>query len=452
MMQGAYQAGQVAPQAAFEGTVLRSVGQQWEAGALDHTKASPGRYNAANERLIYTAPDMPSLLKEATPYQRPGMPALSERSVVSLDYRASPDAHGRGGVADLAEGARRVGLPPGSLTQAKGPASPSWLHQLTGEHPYTLPQQAAKGAADAGASGLRAPSAEAGHQINIVARNTHPDQVRPASVLRYDAQGQAGTPQAASHIRPMPANDLPTQAGPLSKPAGLKPTLTSATQPGRHLGAMNQSPEPQLRSDIKSLGRQWVNGASEGYPRAASTRYGAVGGALATLADAGVAVAKGQSISASKVGQNVASNAALGGGAAKAVDLLAPRMGLVKAGGAVGGAIQASVSGYHNYQAYQAGQISGAKAVANTVVDTGTAVAAGAAGAAVGAAVGSVLPVAGTAAGAVVGFGVGMGVHYGIQAVDRATGMLDHAKSTLTTGLQSAQSMAGQAWSAVTPW
>jgi hypothetical protein len=177
-----------------------------------------------------------------------------------------------------------------------------------------------------------------------------------------------------------------------------------------------------------------------------------VGGAAATLIDAGVRASRGGSVNAGQVATATATNAVVGGGAAKAVDLLAPRIGLVKAGGAVGALVQAGVSGYGNVQAYRAGEISGSRAVANTAVDTGTALAAGAAGAWVGGAVGSVVPVAGTAVGAVVGFGVGVAAHYAIGQLDKVTGFTSAAKDALTSGIDSVSSGASKAWHSLTPW
>jgi hypothetical protein len=177
-----------------------------------------------------------------------------------------------------------------------------------------------------------------------------------------------------------------------------------------------------------------------------------VGGAVATMVDAAVAASQGKQVQAGHVARDLATNTALGAGSAKVLDAVAPRLGLVKAGGAVGGAIGAGVSGYQNFQAYKAGEIKGSEAVANTVVDTGTAVAAGAAGAAAGAAVGSVVPVAGTAAGAVAGFAVGVGVHYGIQALDSVTGATDSAKHALASGIDTVGHGASKAFHALTPW
>jgi len=454
----AYQAGRVAPQQAFDGTLFRAASTTYEQTMLNHNFGSPGRYNAGGQGMLYTSPDAASMLHENAAYASAGQHPLAGKTVLEVDLHAAPDANGRGGVSDLAEGARRVGLPIEALTETKGGKSPSLLHQLTGEHPYTLPQQVSKGASDAGASALRAPSATGGEQIDIVARNAQPGQLTPQRITRYDAAGNAAPTQSARGVvQPMPADARPYVDGPLNKAAGVRPPLqptgklATADAPGRPLGAVSQSPETPATSRVGQV-RQGLTGAQEGYPRASSARYGAVGGAAATLIDAGVRAAQGEHVAAGQVATATATNAAVGGGAAKAVDLLAPRMGLVKAGGAVGALVQAGVSGYSNVQAYRAGEISGSRAVANTVVDTGTAFAAGAAGAWAGAAVGSVVPVAGTAIGAVVGFGVGVGVHYAIGYLDKATGVTTAAKEALASGLDAVGSGASKAWHALTPW
>lgn len=458
----AYEAGRAAPQSAFDGDVLRAIGTRNEAGALNHNYGGPGRSNARGQGMIYTAPDAASLLRENAVYAKPGEHPLKEKSVVEMRYTATPDANGRGGVADMAEGARLKGLPVESLVEPKGGGKPSWLHQLTGEHPYTLPQQASKGASDMGASGLRAPAAVGGDQIDIVTRNTSPGQITPKSVTRYGVDGSvASRSPAAGVIQPMPADARSYSSGPLDKRPGGRPAIdidpndtrafAKADAKGRPLSAASEGLEAPGKTPLDRA-RQSMTGAREGYPRAASTRYGAVGGAAATLIDAGVRAARGEQVNGGQVAADTAKNAALGGAAAKGFDALAPRIGAVKAGGAVGALVQAGVSGYSNVQAYRAGEISGSRAVANTVVDTGTAVAAGAAGAWVGATVGSVVPVAGTAVGAVVGFGVGVGVHYAIGYLDKATGITSAAKDALTSGLDAVGSGAAKAWHALTPW
>lgn len=456
----AYEAGRAAPQQAFDGNVLRAT--KFEAGALNHEYGGPGRSNARGQGMIYTAPDAAGLLRENAVYAKPGEHALKDKSVVELRYTATPDANGKGGVADMAEGARLTKFPQAALVQPKGGDKPSWLHQLTGEHPYTLPQQAGKGASDNGASGLRAPAAVGGDQIDIVTRNTRPDQLTPLEVTRHGADGAVvSRVPAAGVVDAMPVDARSYKDGLLDKQPGVRPAIVQnsdgtrsfakADAPGRPLSAANEGLEG--RGDTRlDRARQALTGAREGYPRAPSTRYGAVGGAAASLVDAGVRAARGEQVNAGQVTQDVAKSAALGGAAAKGFDVLARHTSVIKAGGAVGALVQGGVSGYTNVQAYRAGQISGTRAVANTVVDTGTAAAAGAAGAGVGALVGSVVPVAGTAVGAVVGFGVGVGAHYAIGALDKATGFTNSLKDGLTSGLDAASSAASKAWNAIKLW
>lgn len=463
LQQRAYEAGRAAPQQAFDANVLRATKTDYEAGALNHEYGGPGRSNARGQGMIYTAPDAAGLLRENAVYAAPGDHPLKNKSVVELRYTATPDAQGRGGVADMAEGARAARLPAAALVQPKGGDHPSWLHQLTGEHPYTLPQQAGKGASDNGASGLRAPAAVGGEQIDIVSRNTRPDQVTPLSVTRHGPDGAvvAKVP-AAGVVQPMPADARTYRDGLLDKQAGVRPpvvrntsndarSLAPADAQGRPLSAANEGLEGRADTRLDRA-RQALTGAREGYPRAPSTRYGAVGGAAATLVDAGVRAARGESVNAGQVAQDAGKSAVLGGAAAKGFDVLARHTSVIKAGGAVGALVQGGVSGYTNVQAYRAGQISGTRAVANTVVDTGTAFAAGAAGAGVGAAVGSVVPVAGTAVGAVVGFGVGVGAHYAIGALDKATGFTSSLKDGLTSGLDAVGNGAAKAWNAIKLW
>lgn len=422
----AYRAGREAPQHATDVHVMRAVGTAHEAGVLDHKFGSAGRYNAPGQRMLYTAPDVASVLHEGAAYAKDGQHALAGKSVVELNFRATLDAAGKGGVSDIAEGARRVGLPVSALTEPKGGKPPSLLNQLTGEHPYTLSQQASKGASDMGATALRAPAATCDAQIDILPRNAQPHQITPLQVTRYDATGRVTAgPPAAGLVRPMPVDTQPYVDGPLSKRAGDR-------------SAANQAPEAAGTTRVDRA-RQFLTDAQAGYPRASSVRYGAAGGAAAALIDAGVRASRGEQVDGVRVAGDAAQATALGGVAAKAVDGLAPRVGrfgLVKAGGAVGAVLQAGVSGVDNVQAYRAGKISGARAAANTVVDTGTALVAGGTGAAVGAAVGSVVPIAGTAVGAVTGFVVGVGVHYAIGAADKALGLTSRAKDWLTSKWQ----------------
>ena len=433
LMHKAYEAGLAAPQGEFSGTVFRSVLTKYEEGTLDHTKGGPGRYNAASERLIYTAPSPSAAVAEAAAYAKPGSAPLHDRSLVALDFHARPDADGRHGVADVAEGLRKVGLPEEALTHPKGRNPPSWLYQLAGEHPYTLGQQAAKGAADAGASAIRAPSATGAPQINIIPRNTHPGQLQAQQVVAYTG-GHPGATRAASHVVDMPTNDLTVRTGPLEKPAGLR----SGT------AAMNQMPE-SADEKLSSKLRQQATHAREGYPRASSVRYGAAGGAAAAVAQDAWATVQGAPMDVRQASSHAAQAGALGAAAGKATDLLTPRVGLRAAGGAVAGALEAFTSTASNTDAFRNHQISAAQASANIAVDTATAVGAGASAAMVGATIGSIVPGAGTAVGAVVGFAAGAATYYAVQKTAQISGLMDAAKTRLAGALSEKEQPLGHA-------
>ncbi len=432
LMHKAYAAGLAAPQSEFSGTVFRSVPTKYEQGTLDHTKGGPGRYNAASERLIYTSPSPSAAVAEAAAYVKPGVAPLHDRSLVALDFHARPDAEGRHGVADVAEGLRKAGLPEKALTHPKGRNPPGWLYQLAGEHPYSLGQQAGKGAADAGASAIRAPSATGEPQINIIPRNTHPGQLQAQQVVAYTG-GHPGSTRAASHVADMPANDLPVRTGPLDKPAGVRVGVD----------VRNQAPEALDPKKLNNL-RQHATHALEGYPRASSVRYGAAGGAAAAVAQDTWAAVQGAPIDVQQASSHAAQAGALGAAAGKATDLLTPRVGLRAAGGTVAGALEAFTSTASNTDAFRNHQISAAQATANIAVDTSTAVGAGVSAAVVGATIGSIVPGAGTAVGAVVGFAAGAATYYAVQKTAQISGLMDTAKTRLAGAWTEAEQPLGR--------
>lgn len=455
LMHKAYQAGINAPQGSFDGTVYRSLKTVHEQGVLDITKikGSVGRYNAASESLIYTSPSPRAAMHEAGAYADPGRHPLEGRSLVSMDFHAKPDAQGRHGVADLAEGARQVGLPVQALTDPKGNKPPSLLYQLAGEHPYSLGQQAAKGAADAGASAIRAPSATGEPQIDIIPRNTHPSQLTPSTIQGF-ADGQGGPLRNAEGlVRPMPdfasssANDPAVREGPLQKPAGQR------SGPD----VKNQWPEKKDESRAQRA-RQWATNAPEGYPRASSVRYGAAGGVAASLAQDAWTAARGGPVDGVQAATHAMEAGALGAAAGKATDVLARPLGLRAAGGAVAGALEAATSTTRNTDAFRRGDIRAAQATANIAVDTGTAVGAGVAAAAAGtfvgtaasaavagSALGSVVPIAGTAVGAVAGFAVGAVAYVAVQKSAEISGLMDSAKTHLGNAWSGAEHQLGNA-------
>lgn len=455
LMHKAYQAGINAPQGSFDGTVYRSVPTRFEPTAIDYTqvKGSVGRYNAASESLIYTSPNRAAAEHEAGAYAKAGRHPLEGRSLVSMDFHATPDAQGRHGVADLTEGARQVGLPVQALTDPKGNKPPSLLYQLAGEHPYSLGQQAAKGAADAGASAIRAPSATGEPQIDIIPRNTHPSQLTPRTIQGF-ADGQGGPVRNAEGlVKPTPdfasssANDPAVRAGPLQKPAG------QSTGPD----VKNQWPEDPNQSRVQRA-RQWATNAQEGYPRASSVRYGAAGGVVASLAQDAWTAARGGPVDGVQAATHAVEAGALGAAAGKATDVLARPLGLRMAGGAVSGALEAATSTARNTDAFRRGDIRAAQATANIAVDTGTAVGAGVAAAAAGtfvgtaasaavagSALGSVVPIAGTAVGAVAGFAVGAVAYVVVQKSAEISGLMDSAKTHLGNAWSGAEKQLGNA-------
>lgn len=446
LMHRAYEAGLAAPQGAFDGTVFRSVLTKYEQGAFDHTKGGPGRYNAASERLIYTAPSPSAAVAEAAAYAKAGTAPLHDRSLVALDFHARPDAEGRHGVADVAEGLRKVGLPVEALTHPKGRNPPGWLYQLTGEHPYSLGQQAGKGAADAGASAIRAPSATGEPQINIIPRNTDSGQLQAREVVAYTGH-HPGPKRAAGGVAGMPPNDLPVRTGPLQKPAGVR------------MGpdVKNQAPEEPQKYTLHKA-RQHATHASEGYPRASSVRYGAAGGVAAAVAQDAWAAVQGAPIGVQQASSHAVQAGALGAAAGKATDLLTPRVGLRAAGGAVAGALEAFTSTASNTDAFRSHHISAAQASANIAMDTatavgagvsaavvGTALGAGASAAVAGATIGSIVPGAGTAVGAVVGFAAGAATYYAVQKTAQISGLMDAAKTRLAGAWTEAEQPLGRA-------
>lgn len=458
LMLKAYQAGANAPQGSFHGTVYRSVKTEYAQGAVDFTKikGSVGRYNAASESLIYTSPSRTAAMHEAGAYAAPGQHPLEGRSLVAMDFHAQPDAQGRHGVADLAEGARKVGLPEQALTDPKGNKPPSLLYQLAGEHPYSLGQQAAKGAADAGASAIRAPSATGEPQIDIIPRNTHPSQLAPRTVQAF-ADGQAGPLRNADGlVKPMPdyatasANDPAVREGPLQKPAGLRSGPDVANQSG-------ERPSPPS-SPLTERTRQYATNAPEGYPRASSVRYGAAGGVAASLAQDAWTALHGGPVDGIQTATHAAQAGALGATAGKATDVLARPLGLRAAGGTVAGVIEATTSTARNTDAFRRGDIRAAQATANIAVDTGTAIGAGVAAAAAGtfvgtaasaavagSALGSVVPIAGTAVGAVAGFAVGALAYVAVQKSAEISGLMDSAKTHLANAWAGAERPLGNA-------
>ena len=120
-----------------------------------------------------------------------------------------------------------------------------------------------------------APAATCDAQIDIVTRNAQPGQITPLGLTRYDASGKVVSTDAAKGlVRPMPVDARTYADGSLAKPAGDRSTPAAG----------HESPQKKADGPIDRL-RQGATGAQQGYTRASSARYGAAGGAAATLID-----------------------------------------------------------------------------------------------------------------------------------------------------------------------
>jgi hypothetical protein len=275
-----------------------------------------------------------------------------------------------------------------------------------------MPQQAGKGAVDAGASAIRVPSATGGEQVDIIPCNTAANQMTPLDRVAYDANGVAGTTESAASARPMPPDATVAEPGMLDMPAGKS-------------------------------------------GRGSSVRFGAVGGGLASLgSDLYRHFGQGQHVSGGELLADTTGGAALGGGSARAFDALAPRLGggmrgAIKAGGGIGAVLEGGLSAFSNAENYRSGKLSASQATANTLVDTGVGFGAGASGAALGAAIGSIIPGAGTALGAGLGFLGGMAGSYLFHKLADGSGLTGWAKRRLGNALSGAEKPLGTVWNGV---
>jgi hypothetical protein len=386
----AYKAGQNAPQIDYNGTLHRTLPtSRWE-GYVNHlfSDKGGGRYNDPGMRLIYGSPSAAESIGEMHAYG-----SMADQTRVEFNYNATVDpVTGRGGVADISNNLEKLGLTAEALTARKGKSGSDFWHKLTGEDPYLHSRAVGKGALDAGASALHAPSATGGNQIDIIPLNTDPTQLQYQQHTAYDAN----------------ANPLPTVIDPahVNQHAGT----------GKGVMPLGNAPSPHGQDPNTSSGRT---------QRGGSARYGALaaGGmsAIRNLMDG--------DLSAADVG-DIGLNTGIGALSGVANDALHPRMGGgfrggLKAGGVVDAVTSGLFSTWDNAGAYQRGDVSAGQATANVVVDTSVGIGSGLAGAAAGAAIGSVIPVAGTAVGAGLGFLAGTAGSWLAHKLADASGFTD---------------------------
>ena len=378
----AYRAGNTAPQIDFSDTLYRTVPSDPNrvAGALDHrwSDIGGGRYNDPGNRMIYGSPSARESIGEMGAYG-----SMADQTMVEFDYKANIDATtGRGGVADVRGNLSSLGVTESALTAHKGGSGPDFWHRLAGEDPYLHSRAVGQGAVDAGASGLRVPSATGGNQVNIIPTNTDPSQVAYRQHTPYDGAGRPTT----TIVDPTKVNAMP---------AG------GATAPGPH----------PVHTDPN-----FAANSPKATNRAGSARYGALAAGGMSAVRNFDAWMDGEMSGAEALGRTGV-DAGLGGLTGVADDFLTPRLGGglrggLKAGGVIDAATSGLFSTWDNAGAYERGDVTAGEATANVLVDTGVGVSSGLAGAAAGAAIGSVIPVAGTAIGAGIGFLGGMAGSY----------------------------------------
>ena len=215
-------------------------------------------------------------------------------------------------------------------------------------------------------------------------------------------------------------------------------------------------PSVSLPPDGSTAGRNISNAAdfpatlaadANSHSRAGGARYGAAGAGAFTAVNS---FANDGQLTLNEAGEIVTASA-VGGTAAAASDVLGNRIGAVRGGAVVDGAIAVGTSVWHNADAVEAGTMSAGDATADVIVDTGVAVSAGLTGMAAGAAVGSVVPIAGTAVGAGVGFVVGAGGAWvASKTLEDVTGAADWARDELGDFLEdNFEEPLDAAWNAV---
>jgi hypothetical protein len=400
----AYGLGFNAEQTGFDGPVYRNVNSAFTGGALDASRsaAPPGmRYNGAGEPVLYGSPSFDESVAEMGAYGSATNPSgMANRTMVESRFVANADpVTGTGGVSNVTLAAAEQGMTP-ALTAPKGNGQPPLGYRLTGENPYSMPQQLGKGATDAGASGMLVPSATGGNQLDVFPGNTSPGTLTPTTITPFDATGVPGA----------------------SMPAGAAVSPMAATPGASAPGMLDMRPGSAGRSG--------------------SARYGAAGGGIVALGSDAYAMSQGEDLTPGQVALDTGIGTAGGAGTAIAFDSLVERgMSARGAGGALGGVVEGGLSTWENANAYANGTLSGSQAAANVTVDTGIGIAAGVAGAELGAAVGSIVPGAGTAVGAGVGFLSGMAGAWLVHALADESGFTESSKESLGEGFEAVSTL-----------
>lgn len=404
-----------APLTPYDGDVYRSVDSRHASTYNNAEYSSPGRYNRPGESTLYTSESLHGIEVEAGRYPSPTDPSgLAGRTITRSGFTADR-------VLDATD---LPNVTPGALTEGYGleGRERSALSRLTGEDPYTHTRALSDAARVSGAEAMRVPAGDGAVHVGVLTGNLDD----PAAQIQYrdhidvDASGVRGPVQSTpGAITPPPPASTPNIHDPASP---------------RH--------DPSWSDGVRTAD-------ASNHSRAGGVRYGAAGGGIVS----GVQALSDGELTVSDA-RDVALGTGTGAAAAYADDVLAPRIGGLRAGGVVDGVISAGTSVYSNAQAYERGEISAADATADVMVDTGVGVASGLAGAAAGAAIGSVVPVAGTAVGAAIGFGVGMLASWGASTALEDSGAADWAREGLGDALEDnvSDGVLEGAWNRVSGW
>lgn len=362
----AYDIGRDTPLTDYDGEVRRAAGQN-HATYADFTYSDVGgRFARPGQTISYNSETEMGTRAELAHYPGENNPTgMSNQTVVRSNYS--------GRIVDVVDSPQ---ITAGALSEPFGSNGRDRTlgSIITGEDPYAHTRQFSDGARAQGAEAMRVPANDGHVNLNLIpeshtAEGSLQRQFEYLDQTHYDANGVATHSEVSQNVQTPPDGNVP----------------------GRNISNTSEFPGVQSRD-------------AEMHSRAGGARYGAAGAATFSTINA---LSDGD-LTLQETG-DIAVDTAVGTGAALASDAAGSRLGMVKGGAVVDGAIAVGTSIWNNADAVESGEMSAGDATADVVVDTGVAVTAGLTGMAAGAAAGSVVPVVGTAVGAGVGFVAGAG-------------------------------------------
>jgi hypothetical protein len=226
--QRAYEVGLGALKRDYDGPFYRAVETQHEKTVFD-PKYSAGknqRSNPKGEQILYGATSPSDVIAEAYSYD-----GMNKRTLVEGAFTSNVDVStGHGGIADLTSAARENNLE-SALRVKVGGKGAGPLARLIGHHPYSLNQQAAKGAKDNNAAGILTPSAShEGDQLNIFSE--YIDKIEPRTAVGFDEHQLSSEPVSAKEIveKTKVSAQADKKVGPYSTKVGyLGPSVLGGT-------------------------------------------------------------------------------------------------------------------------------------------------------------------------------------------------------------------------------